>query len=169
MNDESAALARPIYLAWLPRFLFEVDESVTRYVAKAWLTALLPSIALSALVRLVAAHAASPTFPGKAETLVLLVVFVGPLVETLLLAVPLLILGRLFGPGPAVVASALIWAIAHSLQAPAWGLVIWWPFLVMSIAFLTWRGEGLVKALAIAFAIHALQNGFAVLLILALV
>ena len=168
MTDDPGALARPIYLAWLPCFLFEVDESPARYVLKAWLTALLPSIALSALVRLFAADAASPTFLGKAEALVLLVVFIGPLIETLLLAVPLLILGRLAGPGPAAVASALLWAIAHSLQAPAWGFVIWWPFLVMSIAFLTWRDEGLIKALGIAFAIHALQNGFAVLLILAM-
>jgi hypothetical protein len=36
----------------------------------------------------------------------------------------------------------------------------------MSIAFMTWRREGLVMALAVAFAIHALQNGFAVLIIL---
>jgi hypothetical protein len=167
-DDDGGALARPLYLAWLPRFLFEVDDRLAPYVLKAWLTALLPSLALSALVRLLAPDAASPSLPGKVEALILLVVFVGPFLETLILAVPLLVLGRLFGPGPAVVASAILWGIAHSLQAPAWGLVIWWPFLIMSIAFLTWRGEGLLKALAIAFAIHALQNGFAVLLILAI-
>lgn len=167
MNADSALPGRPPYLAWLPRFLFETDSFAPGYVAKAWLTALLPSIALSALVRLVAADAAAPQFPGEAGPLVLFVVFVGPALETLLLALPLLGLNRLFGPGPAVVGSALIWAIVHSLVVAAWGLVIWWPFLIMSIAFLTWHRKGLLWALGIAFAIHALQNGFAVALMLA--
>ena len=166
MNIEPALPGRPAYLAWLPRFLFETDSFAPRYLAKAWLTALLPSIALSALVGLIAPDAAAPQFPGEAGPLVLFVVFVGPALETLLLALPLLGLNRLFGPGPAVVGSALIWAVVHSLVVAAWGLVIWWPFLIMSIAFLTWRRKGLLWALGVAFAIHALQNGFAVLLIL---
>jgi membrane protease YdiL (CAAX protease family) len=166
MNAGSAPPGRPPYLAWLPRFLFETDPIAPRYVAKAWLTALLPTIALSALARSVAADAAGPQFPGEAGPLILFVVFVGPALETLLLALPVLGLNRLFGPGPAVVGSALIWAVAHSLVVAVWGLVIWWPFLIMSIAFLTWRRQGLLWALGVAFAIHALQNGFAVLLIL---
>jgi membrane protease YdiL (CAAX protease family) len=166
VTAESALPGRPAYLAWLPRVLFETDSVLPRYVAKAWLLALLPSIALSALVRQVAADAAAPQFPGDPTTLALLVVFVGPALETVLLAVPLLLLNRLFGPGPAVIGSALLWGLAHSLVAPVWGLVIWWPFLVMSIALLTWRRDGLVKAMGVAFAIHALQNGFAVLLML---
>ncbi|HEY0130079.1 MAG TPA: hypothetical protein VGB57_01650 [Allosphingosinicella sp.] len=167
MNSDPALAGRPAWLAWLPRFLFETDPFPARYVAKAWLTALLPSIALSALVRLIAADAAALQFPGEAAPLILLVVFVGPALETGLLALPLLALNRFLGPGPAVVGSALIWAVAHSLVAPVWGLVIWWPFLIMSIAFLTWRRQGLLWALGVAFAIHALQNGFAVLLVLA--
>jgi membrane protease YdiL (CAAX protease family) len=166
MNAASALPGRPPYLAWLPRFLFETDSIAARYIAKAWLTALLPSILLSAVVRLAVADAATPQFPGETGSLVLFVVFVGPALETLLLALPLLALDRLFGPGPAVIGSALIWAAVHSLVVATWGLVIWWPFLVMSIAFLTWRREGLLRALGVAFAIHALQNGFAVLLIL---
>jgi membrane protease YdiL (CAAX protease family) len=166
VNEVPARPGRPAYLAWLPRFLFETDPFAPRYVARAWLLALLPSIALSALVRLVAADAAAPQFPGEAVPLVLLVVFVGPALETLLLALPVLGLDRLFGPGPAVIGSALIWAVLHSLAVPTWGLVIWWPFLVMSIAFLTWRREGLLWAMGVAFAIHALQNGFAVGLML---
>ena len=166
MNKDTALPGRPAWLAWLPRFLFETDPFPPRYIAKAWLTALLPSIALSALVKLVAADAAAPQFPGEAAPLVLFVVFVGPALETLLLALPLLALNRFLGPGPAVVGSALIWAVVHSLVVAAWGLVIWWPFLIMSIAFLTWRRQGLLWALGVAFAIHALQNGFAVGLML---
>ena len=167
MSHDSAPPGRPAYLAWLPRFLFETDPFPPRYIAKAWLTALLPSIALSALVKLVAADAAAPQFPGEAGPLILFVVFVGPALETLLLAVPLLALNRFLGPGRAAIGSALIWAVVHSLVVAVWGLVIWWPFLIMSIAFLTWRSKGLLWALAVAFAIHALQNGFAVALMLA--
>ena len=166
MNGDPALPGRPAYLAWLPRFLFDTDSVPFRYVAKAWLAALLPSIALSALVQAIAADAATPQFPGEAGSLVLFVVFVGPALETLILAVPLLLRDRLLGPGPAVVGSALLWGVVHSLVAPVWGLVIWWAFLIMSIAFLTWRRRGLLWALGVAFAIHALQNGFAVLLML---
>ncbi|HEX8063788.1 MAG TPA: hypothetical protein VF535_11285 [Allosphingosinicella sp.] len=35
-----------------------------------------------------------------------------------------------------------------------------------SIAFLTWRGAGLVKAFGVVFAIHALQNGLATFILL---
>ena len=166
MNPKHAAPGRPAYLAWLPRFLFETDPVPPRYLAKAWLTALLPSIALSALVRFLAADAAAPQFPGRSR-----------------LAGAVRRLGRTgprdpasgrasarfeprLGPGPAAIGSALIWGVVHSLVVPIWGLVIWWPFLVMSVAFLTWRSQGLLWALGIAFAIHALQNGFAVGLIL---
>ena len=166
MKDETALPGRPAYLAWLPRFLFRTDRFLPGYIGKAWLTALLPSIALSALVRQVAPDVAPPSFPGDAGVLILFVVFLGPAIETLMLALPLLALNRLFGPGPAVIVSALVWGLAHSLVAPTWGLVIWWPFLIMSIAFLTWRRDGLGLAMGVAFAIHALQNGFAVLLIL---
>ncbi|HEX8126218.1 MAG TPA: hypothetical protein VF548_11595 [Allosphingosinicella sp.] len=153
-------------MAWLPRFLFETESALPIYVAKAWLMALVPSIALSALVRQIATGAEAPQFPASPGLLVLLVVFVGPALETLLLAAPVLLLNRVAGPGPAVIASAVLWGIVHSLVVMTWGLVIWWPFLIMSIAFLTWRREGLVKALAAAFSIHALQNAFAVGLIL---
>jgi membrane protease YdiL (CAAX protease family) len=166
MTADPALPGRPAYLAWLPRFLFETDEFLPRYIAKAWLAALLPSIALSVLVRQVAVDASAPSFPGNAQLLILLVVLVGPALETLILALPLLALNRLFGAGPAVVGSALLWGLVHSFKVPVWGLVIWWPFLIMSIAFMTWRGKGLVMAMAVAFAIHALQNGFAVLIIL---
>ena len=57
-----------------------------------------------------------------------------------------------------VVLSAIGWAIAHSLKAPTWGLVIWWPFLIFSTLYVTWRGQGRVLAIGIVFAVHALNN-----------
>jgi hypothetical protein len=48
--------------------------------------------------------------------------------------------------------------VAHSLQAPAWGLVIWWPFLIFSTVFLVWRERSLLGAFALVSLLHALHN-----------
>ena len=66
-----------------------------------------------------------------ATALFLLVVF-APVVETLIMGGVLLILLRLVSPAVAVILSSLGWGIAHSMGAPTWGLVIWWPFLIFS-------------------------------------
>jgi hypothetical protein len=40
-----------------------------------------------------------------------------------------------------------------------WGLVVWWPFLILSAIFLVWRSErGLGTAILMTTAVHALQN-----------
>ena len=87
----------------------------------------------------------------------LLVVF-APMVETLIMAAALEILLLVLPPRFAVIASSLGWGIAHSLAAPAWGLVIWWPFLIFSTLYVTWRGQGRALAIGIVFAVHALNN-----------
>ncbi|HEX8625322.1 MAG TPA: hypothetical protein VF782_09605 [Allosphingosinicella sp.] len=166
MTDQRALPDGPGYLTWLPRFLFETDPVPERYIGKAWLTVLLPSVALSALVQLLAPEAAEPSIRVGTYLAILLLVVVGPILETLLMIPPLLGLNRLFGPGGAVLGSAILWGAAHSLTAPAWGLVAWWPFLIMSIAMLTWRRAGWGRAILVVFAIHALQNGLAAFILL---
>jgi membrane protease YdiL (CAAX protease family) len=161
LSDNPALSLWPGYLAWLPRFLFDTDKVPERYIGKAWLVALLPSMALSALVNLVAPPGSHPSIHIYGLVSVLLMIVIGPILETLLMIPPLLGLNRLFGPGIAVLGSALLWGAAHSLSAPAWGFVVWWPFLILSIALLTWRRAGLGKAILVVFAIHALQNGLA--------
>jgi len=37
-------------------------------------------------------------------------------------------------------------------------LVIWWPFLVFSTLFVTWRDRSLTLAFLIPMCVHALQN-----------
>jgi hypothetical protein len=151
---------RPRYLAWLPAFLFRAEEPAWRYVLKAWALALGPSVALGALFGWLLPDLAGPDFPlqiGKPLLLFLLVI-VSPVVETLILMPLVLILRRLVGAGPAVVASALLWAGAHSLEAAGWGLVVWWPFLIMAVALLAWRERGLWTAFAVVLAVHAVQN-----------
>jgi membrane protease YdiL (CAAX protease family) len=151
----------PAYLRWLPAFLFRTDRIAERYVLKAWALALLPSLLLSGLHAWLVPGLRGPDFHTdihRLPILLFLLIVVSPIVETLILLPMVLFLRRLFGTGPAVVASAVLWGVAHSLEAPGWGLVVWWPFLVMSVALLTWRAEGLGKALAVVVSIHALQN-----------
>lgn len=163
MSWGSVDRARPFPL--LPRFLFETDRSKARYVILLWLLAIVPSLALSGLVGLVAPEAEPPELATQGSVALVLIVVVAPLIETLIMGAVLLGLEKLLGPRLAVVASALLWAIVHSLSAPIWGLVVWWPFLLFSIAFLTWSKSGLLAAIAIVTAAHALQNGAGVLLL----
>lgn len=158
MAEDASLPGRPAYLGFLPDFLFETDEVKVRYVMRAWALALLPSLGLAILVGLLAPQSDRPDIALDSSLEILFVIALGPLIETLLMVPPLLLINRFAGPGPAVVGSALLWGLAHGLQAPVWGLVIWWPFLVFSIAMLTWRGRGLGLAILIVTAIHGLQN-----------
>ena len=89
---------------------------------------------------------------------VVLLVIVSPLIETLIMAAILELLLRFLPPVAAIVLSAIGWGIAHSMVAPAWGLVIWWPFLIFSTLYVTWSKRSIWMAVAIVFAVHALQN-----------
>jgi membrane protease YdiL (CAAX protease family) len=158
---------RPAYLRFLPNFLFRKDEPPLSYILKGYLLALLPSLALSMLAGLVASPTAEiPDIPVQGSTSLLLLIVVGPLLETLILLPMVLGFRRLFGPGPAVLLCALLWAVGHSLAAAIWGLVVWWPFLLFSIAILTWRDRGLLQTVAVVTTIHGLQNATAGLLLL---
>ena len=89
--------------------------------------------------------------------LLLLVVF-APLLETLIMAGFLSLLLRFMPPAAAILVSAAGWAIAHSLQAVGWGLVIWWPFLIFSTLYVVWRQRGFWAGVGVAATTHALQN-----------
>ena len=162
---------RPVYLRFLPRFLFDPDQPKSLFVLKAWLLALLPSFALSALISALGSATArqidQPDIPVNGALALFLLIVVGPLLETLIMAAILLGLRRLVGPGPAVVGSALLWAVGHSLAASVWGLVVWWPFLIFSIAFLTWRERSFWLGIGIVTIIHGLQNATVGILMLA--
>lgn len=141
-----------------PAMLFRAERPA-RFVAVAWTLCFAGSLLLSALVNLAAPSLAGPDF-GRAPgpLLFFLIVVFSPLLETLIMAGALSLLLRFVSPGVAVLLSALGWGIAHSAEAPAWGLVIWWPFLVLSISFVTWRERGFWPAVGIAALIHSLQN-----------
>jgi membrane protease YdiL (CAAX protease family) len=162
---KSEVALRPRALAFLPAGLFEPNKPL-RYLLLAWACAFFPSLLLSAVASQLLPQS-QPKFPavGPGLLLFLLVVF-APVVETIIMGVVLLILERIAGFLPAVLLSSLGWGIAHSLQATAWGLVIWWPFLIFSITFLTWRRRSLAFAFGLPMLVHGLQNlGPALLLV----
>jgi membrane protease YdiL (CAAX protease family) len=117
------------------------------------------SFVLGALVTQVAGDGVGPDL-GKAPPVVLLIglALVSPLIETLLMGGIIDLLRRWIGAWQAAVASAAIWGVLHSLLASWWGAVIWWPFLMFSIVWLTWRPRGFWIATALVTSVHVLQN-----------
>jgi membrane protease YdiL (CAAX protease family) len=132
---------------------------------RAWLALLIGvaltvsgSLALSWIASQVAPSLAKPDFPMKGATAFVLLVIFAPVVETLIMGAMLSVLARFLSATTAILSSALLWGVAHSLQAAVWGLVIWWPFLIFSTLFMVWRQRGLLVGLGMAAACHALQN-----------
>ncbi len=149
----------PLPLHPLPDFLADTGQAKLLYIAKAWLLVFIPSVALSAGVSLLVQKPAGPEFGATGLTLFLLLVVFAPVIETLLMIPPLLLIDRFAGPRAAIVGSAIFWGVLHSLAAPLWGLVVWWPFLILSAILLVWRRErGLWIAILMVTAVHALQN-----------
>lgn len=160
---DHAGGGRPFFERLLPRFLFDEGQPWWAYGLKGWLLILLPSVALALLLGLVVEPGGSAlpnlAFPFPTWVLFLGIVIFAPVAETLLMLGPLLLVDRLAGPGAAAVASSALWGGLHSLSAPAWGLVAWWPFLVFSAILLFWRSRGrLWRGVALVMLIHAMQN-----------
>jgi len=138
-----------------------------KYIVRMALISLIPSILISILVAVLGLgdQGAPPGFDGsgatatEAWTFFLLVVLIGPFLETLLLSFGIWFLSRFTQVNVMIaIVSALLWACLHSLMLPTWGLVVFWPFVVFSCAYITWRQKSWLKAIWAAFCIHALQN-----------
>jgi membrane protease YdiL (CAAX protease family) len=141
----------------LPRQIREPERPLLA-LGVAWLLTFPVSIGLAAIVSYLFPGAQQPEFPVSGLTALFLLVIFAPVLETLIMGGVLLVLLRLLSPWLAVLVSALGWGVAHSLGAPTWGLVIWWPFLIFSILFVTWRSRSLWLAFAIPAVAHALHN-----------
>ena len=152
---QSGAWRPPI--SYLPKAVLEPRRPLVA-LATAWGLAFIPTLALGALVSSLMPHSAFPSFPPANWYLFLLLVVFAPLLETLIMGTALVVLSWLVSPTAAVLISAVGWGIAHSTAAPAWGLVIWWPFVIFSTLFLTWRRRSTLAALGMATAAHAAHN-----------
>ncbi len=142
-----------------------VPERPLRAVAIGWLTAFPLSMALAALGSVLLPSAPQPEFAARGFTAIFTLVIFSPVVETIIMGAVLLLLLRFVSPVLAIALSTIGWGIAHSLLAPLWGLVIWWPFLILSTLFVTWQQRSLQLAFLIPMAVHALQNLLPALLV----
>lgn len=99
-------------------------------------------------------------------------VLIGPLLESMLMAVVIAVLERLLPQRVLAdhrtkllaLFSATFWSVVHGLVAVGWAVVTFWPFLVFSFMFLRWERYGLKKGIAAAASVHALHNATAVVL-----
>jgi hypothetical protein len=157
MIETPARDRRAPSLPFLPRPLLEPRRPLLA-IALGALTAFVPSILLAALVLWLLPGREGPQFAMDGMVALFGLVVFAPIVETLIMGTMLLVLLRLVGPTAAVLASAAGWGVAHSLAAPIWGLIIWWPFLVFSTLFVVWRNRSLAAAFAVPAAVHALHN-----------
>jgi hypothetical protein len=119
----------------------------------------------AALGALILPQAEQPQFHVNGLAAIFALVVFSPVVETLIMGSVLLLLLRFARPAVAIAASAIGWGIAHSMVAPMWGLVIWWPFLVFSTLFVAWQRRSLLLAFIIPMCVHALQNLIPALLV----
>jgi len=164
-HDVSAqAVGAGTPLRFLP-YAIRVPRRPIRAIAAGWLTAFPISMAFAALGALMLPQAEQPQFGVNGLAAIFALVVFSPVVETLIMGSVLLVMLRLVPAAVAIAASAIGWGIAHSMVAPIWGLVIWWPFLVFSTLFVAWQRRSLLLAFAIPMCVHALQNLIPALLV----
>lgn len=134
-------------------------QSPLRAILLGWPTVTIPALVLAWLTTLLFPSGAHPAFGPVNPVMFFLITVFAPVVETLIMAFFLELMLRLrIPPAVAVGASAIGWGLAHSYQAIAWGLVIWWPFLIFSTLYVVWRERSYLWALLIPMAVHALNN-----------
>lgn len=144
--------------------LFLTDEPLPmkKYIFIMALVGLVPSVLMSILVTASGLFGQvgpeiDPNMPVPAIVFSFLIL--SPIFETLLMSLLFLILSLFIKSKPKLaIASAILWALLHSLASPPWGLIIIWPFYVFSCAYLTWRSQSWFKAFWVTACIHFLQN-----------
>jgi len=141
--------------------LFYNRISMPRYVLRAGLISFVPSIMIVVILAAsgIMTEERGPTFEGSPLFLLLMIVVIGPPIETLLMAPILWMLSFVTKRQvPLAAMSACVWAGLHSLLAPAWGLGVIWPFFVFSCSYLTWRKRAFWRAILVTSCVHSFQN-----------
>lgn len=146
---------------WLLSMLFDNRISMHRYILRAALISFLPSMMIAGILSAsgIMTEERAPTFEGDPLFILVMVVVIGPPIETLMMVPILWVLSFLTKREvPLAAMSACVWAVFHSLLASAWGLGIIWPFFVFSCSYLAWRKRSFWRAILITSCIHSLQN-----------
>lgn len=159
--SSDALAAAPVgsgtFLRFLPQAI-RVPRRPLVAIGVGWLTSFPVAVVLAIIAGMIFPHAPQPDFKGGPALVLFLVVIFSPVVETLIMGSVLLVLLRFIPETAAILVSAVGWGIAHSLLAPTWGMTVWWPFLILSTLFVTWRKRSLTLAFVLPICVHAMQN-----------
>ena len=143
------------------RLLRNTDQPIFSYVWRAWLIALIPSIAIAAIGSLALAMVGyeDPSLDMSLEFLLIWGILIAPWTETLIMWPILAILKRIVvRTGWVALASGIIWGALHSVQALGQGLSATWAFLVLSLCFLELEKKSKGRAIIVTSLIHMCQN-----------
>ena len=144
-------------LRFLPKAILEPRRPL-RAIVIGWLTAAVPALLLAVAAQHLLPQVEGPKFDLAGWPALFALVVFAPVLETLIMAAVLAVLLRVMPPAGTIMLSAAGWAIAHALAAPAWGLVIWWPFLIFSTVYVVWRSRGFLTGVGMAAAVHGMNN-----------
>ena len=150
--------------------LFDNQISMWKYVLRTGLISLLPSLVIVMILGStgVITEETGPEFKGPVIGLLIGLVVISPPLETLLMGGVLWILSFITKrPVRLAIMSAFVWAGAHSLIAPAWGLGVIWPFFVFSCSYLGWRRHSWGRAILVTSCVHAFQNALPAIAVIA--
>jgi membrane protease YdiL (CAAX protease family) len=145
------------------KWLFDTGVSKRRYILRAALLSVIPSLAIAFALEAAGAMKNTPLADELSKSdpaFILGALLIGaPVLESLALAGILWLLHfRIRSPLKLASASAVIWALLHLPNGLAIPLVVVWPFFVFSCAYLAWRPKGWWRAMAVIISIHFLQN-----------
>ena len=161
MDQEENILEPEKKHGWLISWLFDTNISIPKYVFRTGLISLIPSLFVSFLLSAtgIINDKTGPEFAGPVIFNVIGMLIIGPPLETFLMIPILKVLSFITKQKIRLaIMSAFAWAILHSLAAPAWGLVIFWPFFVFSCCYLSWRQKSFWYAVLVTSCVHAFQN-----------
>lgn len=155
---------------WRAWWRMEPGSSLLEYCVVSWHVALIPSILLVAAAYALFSGAggdvAALQKPARdiAHRNVWITVLAAPLVESLLLALGLRVIGLVTRNRQVIaIVSALAWGALHGYFYPIWFFGTAWSFYVFSRGYLAWRPVSYKHALGAAAVPHALVNSSALL------
>jgi hypothetical protein len=143
------------------RALQDVDAGHARYVWRAWLIAVVPSLALFGVRLAMGSATLQVTLAPDVAGLAAYSIVVAPLVETAVMVPLALALKVLPGKGdwPRILALAALAALAHGFGGTAWQVAAaFWPFVVYAAALFAWHRRSLNDAYLVTVLIHMLYN-----------
>lgn len=154
---------RFLSLVRVDRWPFRADVGLLHYALRAAAVGVLPSILIvvvvAGLTSLAGIDVGRPPEVRLGAGGLVAVVVLAPLLETLLLAALLELLGMALRSWvPIAAVSAIAWGLLHGLVTPLWFFGTVWSFFVFSAAYIAWRPQSIHRALVAAALPHAFIN-----------